>query len=109
MTIRQRQYVRKVEVTVESDNTGLVLTYDCIWHEGHWWIVSEWRQVHATRQKQPTRLLRPLAAWEAAGQDSEWMNPLLEVPKAALDGTPCEGYVVGVVDRADVPPPIQKH
>ena len=109
MTSRPTPYVRKVAVTVENDESGLVLEYDCIWHEGHWWIVSAWRQLHATGQKQPTRLLRPLAAWEAAGQDSEWMDPLLEVPKAALDGTPCAGYVVGVVDQADAPPSIQKH
>ena len=108
MTTRQGPYVRKVAVTVEDDETGLVLMYDCIWHEGHWWLVSEWRQVHATGQKQPTRLLRPLSAWEAAGPNLEWMNPLVEVPKAALDGIPTEGYVIGVVDQSP-PRQAQKH
>lgn len=101
--------VRKVMVSVEDDESGLVLTYDCIWHEGHWWIVSAWRQVHATGQKQPIRLLRPLAAWEASGPDSQWMNPIAGVPKSALDGTPTAGYVVGVVEEDAPLRPPTKH
>ena len=80
-----------------DDDLALAEPYliETIFHEGAWWLVSEWIIQYATRERAPLRLVRltGLSFEEVAGKPYrfELHTP---IPKSVLDGQAQAGYVV---------------
>ena len=79
-------------ITGDPSEDGFVHRFDTIEHEGHWWIVPEWTEEIATKQKAPSLLIRPARGLVRATQ-TDFSSPF-PIPKAVLGGHQVQGWIV---------------